>query len=1167
MKNHKDHRGSSGEERQRWHEWGVSEVIGVVLLLSLVIVGGTVVGTQFLSQPSPREIPSVNFLANYDDPSGNLTLYHTGGDTLPKDQYKFLVQYKNGPPVTFLPKTDWSSGHPLNYPALSQPGKVTLVYTGNGAGDTALRSVVIGDVGNDTRAGTTTTTPTGIPTTVTTTPTGTVPTTETTIPTTITTAPTTTVPTTVPTTVITTPTVAPTILYHTINVTSGLYGQVQANEKMFVAGAPGSISVVDDGQVNFTFTPTIGFHLANVNYTTDTSESGTFPAVENAYTLSNVTRNYSVTASFAINTYTIRVTASQGGSVTAVTNQSGTVTIPPGTAGQQITVAYGEQPNFTFTPDVGSHIKDIAITGTSKGPIASYQFPPVVDNSNTVVATFAANIYTVNVTSGQNGSVQANEKTAAAGTTTIVNVSYNGQVNFTYLPVTGYHVSIVSYTAEDGSLKELLIKDNASILSGIKSNTTVVANFAVDTFIITVTQPKNGTITYNNVLVTAPVTVNYHDTPTFTFTPETGYHLDTVKVDGAPVTTSNRVYTFPPVTAPHTLAATFTVDTFTINATVGDHGAINPKGIITVNYGESKDFTITADTGYHITSVMVDSTPLTVPAGNTSYPHTFSIITSNHTINASFAINTYTINATAGEHGTITPKGTLTVDYGDSRTFTITPETGYKIADVKVDNVSQGAVTTYALTNIQSDHTITASFTRITYSINAYTDVKLGSISPPGSLTYNYHDTPSFTITPVTGYHITSILVDGMSLGPNSTYTFAALENNHTITANFAINTFTITATAGEGGSISPQGIVSANYGDSKTFAITPNSGSEIDTIFVDGVAVGETNSFKFTQINGNHTINVLFDIGGTGPYSIEGTVWNDLNGDGANQSTEPPLEGWNVTVNIYNGPNSPLTRSLVTGKDGYYKFDKLPKGHYYVSQVAKSGWDQTYPTQHGGRDIDNLNPGRSDKHQHVTGVDFLNHLINGTFIPGTDFLLQANRPGYIEQGGFISFNITNTWSWVDMKPSGGTTTRYPLNVGDKAKIVIKSDSYGKIDAQFPQITTFEFPNVDLFINDNLITTGAVPAIYVSMYDTYLSTLTLKVSAPTKGLDFWNQLRWSKFKVDNTWVVKPENPYQFNDWEYVIYNLKPSSSGVFHLNTNSQNLGEYYGGGDGYQMY
>lgn len=71
---------------------------------------------------------------------------------------------------------------------------------------------------------------------------------------------------------------------------------------------------------------------------------------------------------------------------------------------------------------------------------------------------------------------------------------------------------------------------------------------------------------------------------------------------------------------------------------------------------------------------------------------------------------TYTITASAGQGGSISPNGTVSVAKGKSQTFTITPSEGYEIEVVKVDGVSQGAEIAYEFTNVTENHTIAASF-------------------------------------------------------------------------------------------------------------------------------------------------------------------------------------------------------------------------------------------------------------------------------------------------------------------------------------------------------------------------------------------------------------------------------------------------------------------------
>ena len=70
----------------------------------------------------------------------------------------------------------------------------------------------------------------------------------------------------------------------------------------------------------------------------------------------------------------------------------------------------------------------------------------------------------------------------------------------------------------------------------------------------------------------------------------------------------------------------------------------------------------------------------------------------------------YTIKATAGVNGAISPSGSVSVREGRNQTFTITPNTGYAISNVKIDGKSVGAVKSYTFENVKGNHTIEAIF-------------------------------------------------------------------------------------------------------------------------------------------------------------------------------------------------------------------------------------------------------------------------------------------------------------------------------------------------------------------------------------------------------------------------------------------------------------------------
>ncbi len=225
----------------------------------------------------------------------------------------------------------------------------------------------------------------------------------------------------------------------------------------------------------------------------------------------------------------------------------------------------------------------------------------------------------------------------------------------------------------------------------------------------------------------------------------------------------------------------------------------------------------------------------------------------------------YVITATAGANGTISPNGDVAVNEGASRTFTITPNTGHSIQDVTVDGASVGAVATYAFTNVTAPHTIAATFMATppnTYTITATAGAN-GGISPSGAVTVNKGASQSFTITPNTGYSIQDVTVDGASVGAVATYAFTNVTAPHTIAATFILTppaTYTITATAGTGGTISPSGAVTVNSGANQTFTITPNAGYAVQDVVVDSTtSLGAVSTYTFTNVTAPHTITATF--------------------------------------------------------------------------------------------------------------------------------------------------------------------------------------------------------------------------------------------------------------------------------------------------------------------
>ena len=95
---------------------------------------------------------------------------------------------------------------------------------------------------------------------------------------------------------------------------------------------------------------------------------------------------------------------------------------------------------------------------------------------------------------------------------------------------------------------------------------------------------------------------------------------------------------------------------------------------------------------------------------------------SNVSVTATFTLKQYhyTITASAGTGGSISPSAGINVQSGANQTFTVTPNSGYQIANVTVDGVSKGAISSYTFSSVSANHTITASFTPIASILYPY---------------------------------------------------------------------------------------------------------------------------------------------------------------------------------------------------------------------------------------------------------------------------------------------------------------------------------------------------------------------------------------------------------------------------------------------------------------
>ena len=151
---------------------------------------------------------------------------------------------------------------------------------------------------------------------------------------------------------------------------------------------------------------------------------------------------------------------------------------------------------------------------------------------------------------------------------------------------------------------------------------------------------------------------------------------------------------------------------------------------------------------------------------------------------------------------------------------------------------------------------------------------------------------------------------------------------------------YTITASAGEGGSISPSGKVSVAAGADKTFTFTPDEGNRVADVIVDGKSLGALGSYTFEDVREDHTIKVVFKAGNA-PADPDDTGVSDwLN----TKDHDVYLHGYQDGSNTFK-PNGNMTRgevacmfyNLLLDKsmgDTPVTFEDVPEGAFYAEPI-----------------------------------------------------------------------------------------------------------------------------------------------------------------------------------------------------------------------------------------
>jgi len=290
---------------------------------------------------------------------------------------------------------------------------------------------------------------------------------------------------------------------------------------------------------------------------------------------------------------------------------------------------------------------------------------------------------------------------------------------------------------------------------------------------------------------------------TGTFTVSSGSHDYTVTdANGCTTTTSITVAEPPTLAASVSLDAPIACHRGTTTVTVSATGGTPPHtgtGTFTVSSG-SHDYTVTDASGCTATASITVTEPSAITLSETHTPtcligpdgsidltvsggvepYTFawsngaatedisSLTAGSYSVTVTDAsgcgagtsvtivLRNYTINASPGANGGVDPTGSMVVNCGADQTFTFTPDPGYSVFDVVVDNTSQGPAPSHTFTGVVANHTLAVSFAENVHTLATGT-LGDGTLtrSPDQALYPDNYDV-TLTATPAAGWAFTS---------------------------------------------------------------------------------------------------------------------------------------------------------------------------------------------------------------------------------------------------------------------------------------------------------------------------------------------------------------------------------------------------------------------------
>lgn len=363
---------------------------------------------------------------------------------------------------------------------------------------------------------------------------------------------------------------------------------------------------------------------------------------------------------------------------------------------------------------------------------------------------------TVTIGAVEHGSVTADKMTAEVG----------ADVTFTVTPDENYSVKSFKVNNDEKQLND----SNQVVVKMVEGGLTVSAEFEINSAAVTITQADHGSISADKS------TAKIGEKVTFTVAPEANYVVSSFKVNDADVALDgNNQAVVVMVASGLNVTASFELGSGTVTIGTFEHGAVTADKM-TAKIGEDVTFKITSETGYDVSFFKVNGSAVDYvtkedsTTGKTYGEAKVKMVSGGLTVTAEFKLGVYSIEWDTPTHGTIAVEsGKTQATYGEEVKFVFTPETGYEIKYLTINEepVQWASDNTYTTTMGEYGLFVTVQFglENETITVNAG---EHGTIEHKNKADdtqdYLYGDTSVVTVTPNEGFMIETITVDGKAI-------------------------------------------------------------------------------------------------------------------------------------------------------------------------------------------------------------------------------------------------------------------------------------------------------------------------------------------------------------------------------------------------------------------